>query len=163
MGIFTSAGQLRIKSIAGHDEKEILVKFISLLEKQSSEVLLCAHNGKEFDFPYLCRRILINQLPIPKTLNISKKPWENNHLDTLELWKFGDYKNYTSLELLSSVFGIPSPKDDLDGSQVACVYYKENNISKIVSYCEKDVLTLARVFQRLKGLDFVKDTDVIYG
>src|SRR5690606_32997220 len=120
-----------------------------------AESFLCAHNGKAFDFPYLCRRMLIHKLPIPGILNITRKrPWESNLLDTLELWKFGDYKNYTSLELLAVIFGVPTPKDDIDGSQVAHVYYQEKDLAKIVRYCEKDVLTLARVLQCLKGADF---------
>jgi len=160
---FTPTGQLKIKSIYGEHETDILLKFSALLQKFPSDLSLCAHNGKEFDFPYLCRRTLINQLPIPGQLNtVRKKPWENNHLDTLELWKFGDHKNYTSLELLAAIFGIPTPKDELDGSQVSHTYYIEKDLSKIVSYCQKDVLTLARVFQKLNGQEFVKDADVLY-
>ncbi len=163
LGKFTPTGQLKIKSLYGENEIDILLKFSSLLQKFPSDLSLCAHNGKEFDFPYLCRRALINELPIPAQLNtIRKKPWEVNHLDTLELWKFGDHKSYTSLELLAAIFDIPTPKDELDGSQVAHTYYIEKDLSKIVSYCQKDVLTLARVFQRLNGQEFVNDADVLY-
>ncbi|MCH5716226.1 ribonuclease H-like domain-containing protein [Niabella hibiscisoli] len=113
---------------------------------------LCAHNGKEFDFPYICRRLIINYLPIPLLLNIAgKKPWEVNHLDTMELWKFGDYKSYTTLNLLAHSLGIPTPKDDIDGSMVAKVYYEEKNLDRIVTYCQKDVITLAHIFLRFMG------------
>ena len=111
---------------------------------------LCAHNGKEFDFPFLCRRLIIQNLPIPSILNIrGKKPWEVNHLDTMDLWKFGDYKTFTSLNLLACTLGIASPKDDIDGSMVWQVYWKENNIDRIVTYCQKDVITMAQVYLRL--------------
>ncbi|MDP4275788.1 MAG: ribonuclease H-like domain-containing protein, partial [Bacteroidota bacterium] len=116
----------RLKSFYGDDEKQILLGFNGMLLKFASnrKVQLCAHNGKEFDFPFLARRMLVNQIALPEILDIAgKKPWEVNFLDTLELWKFGDYKHYTSLELLTNLFGIPSPKDDIDGSQVADVYY----------------------------------------
>ena len=160
---FSTPNQLKVRSLYGHDEKTILLNLSSILQKHSAIPFLCAHNGKEFDFPYLCRRMLINQIPIPEQLNTTKKkPWESNLLDTLELWKFGDYKNYTSLELLASVFGIPTPKDELDGSMVCKTYYQEKDIDKIAKYCEKDVLTLARLFQKLKGLDYVADNDVVY-
>lgn len=114
--------------------------------------LLCAHNGKEFDFPYLSRRMLINGIKLPGLLDTAgKKPWEVNHLDTMELWKFGDYKHYTSLNLLAYTFGIPTPKDDIDGSQVADVYYNEKDLNRIVAYCEKDVLTVAQLFLKYRN------------
>ncbi len=113
--------------------------------------ILCAHNGKEFDFPYIARRMMINQIEIPAILQLfGKKPWEVQHLDTMELWKFGDYKNFTSLDLLANVFEIPTPKDDIDGSQVARVYYDENNVERIKDYCEKDVVTLINVFRKMR-------------
>jgi uncharacterized protein YprB with RNaseH-like and TPR domain len=113
---------------------------------------LCAHNGKEFDYPYLIRRILINGLEVPSILNLSgKKPWEVNHIDTMELWKFGDYKHYTSLELLATVFGISSPKDDINGSDVGRVYWQENDLQRIVKYCQKDVVTIVNLLLRFKG------------
>jgi predicted PolB exonuclease-like 3'-5' exonuclease len=122
---------------------------------------LCAHNGKEFDFPYLCRRFIINALPIPGILNISgKKPWDVNHLDTLELWKFGDFKSYTSLNLLAHVLGIPTPKDDIDGSKVWEVYWKEKNTQRIVTYCQKDVVTVAQVFLRIQGESLIKEENI---
>jgi uncharacterized protein YprB with RNaseH-like and TPR domain len=154
---YISAGvnaEVRIKSFSGEDEAQILTEFAGLFEKSSRFAYLCAHNGKEFDFPYLCRRMLVCRVPIPKILHIAgKKPWEIQHFDTMELWKFGDYKSFVSLDLLSVAFGIPTPKDDIDGSEVYAVYYKENDLKRIVTYCEKDVLTLMRVFYRLHGED----------
>jgi len=141
----------RLKSFFGDDEKIILTEFSSMISKFSKkrEALLCAHNGKEFDYPYIARRMIINELLIPDLLNnAGKKPWEVKLLDTMELWKFGDYKNYTSLDLLSSVLGFPSPKDDIDGSMVADIYWIEHDLKRIVTYCEKDVLAVARILLR---------------
>ncbi len=161
VGIFKSDKQLRVKSFCCDDEIEILRDFIHLLNNQPSNLILCAHNGKEFDFPYLCRRMLINGLSIPPQLQIAgKKPWEINHLDTMELWKFGDYKNYTSLALLAAIFDIPTPKDDIDGSMVGDVYWKEKNLERISIYCQKDVITTARLIQKFKGIDMVKDEHI---
>jgi DNA polymerase elongation subunit (family B) len=139
------------------------VDFIKLLNSQTPKLILCAHNGKEFDFPYLCRRMLINSLEIPAQLDIAgKKPWEINHLDTLELWKFGDYKNYTSLNLLAAIFNIPTPKDDIDGSMVGSVYWLENDLERIRTYCQKDVITTGRLLQRFKGLPFLADEQITF-
>lgn len=135
----------RSKCFAGEDEMELLSEFKALLEKK--KWILCAHNGKEFDFPYLCRRMLVQGISLPEPLQIAgRKPWEVRHLDTMELWKFGDYKYYTRLELLASVFGVPSSKDDLDGSQVNTTFHLEKDIQKIEKYCLKDVEVTARVF-----------------
>lgn len=156
-------GEFRIKSFSGHDEKAVLTAFAELLNKRYNrpEHLLCAHNGKEFDFPYMARRMLILGIAIPQILDLSgKKPWEVNHLDTMELWKFGDYKSYTSLDLLAAIFGIPTPKDDIDGSQVAEVYYKENDLPRIVHYCTKDVLTVAQIFRRYRGEPLIGEDSV---
>lgn len=145
----------RIKSFYGDDEKSILSEFSAMLSKftKNREALLCAHNGKEFDYPYIARRMIINNLIIPEILdNAGKKPWEVKLLDTLDLWKFGDYKSYTSLELLTSILGIPTPKDDIDGSMVAAVYYEEYDITRIARYCEKDVLAVAQVLLRFMNL-----------
>ena len=153
----------RTKSFAGHDEAKLLSEFSSLLVRfcSSREHTLCGHNIKEFDIPYICRRMLINGIALPEILNISgKKPWEIQFIDTLELWKFGDYKNYTSLKLLTAVFGIPTPKDDIDGSQVASVYYHENDIQRIALYCQKDVVATARVFLRMQGVNYFSDENV---
>ena len=148
----------RIKSFYGEDEKMILTEFSGMLMKYSRnrEILLCAHNGKEFDYPYIARRMIINGLIIPGILdNAGKKPWEVKLLDTMELWKFGDYKSYTSLELLSTILGIPSPKDDIDGSMVADTYWREHNLERIVRYCEKDVLTVAQIVLRYMNLPII--------
>ncbi|MBC6111955.1 3'-5' exonuclease [Pedobacter fastidiosus] len=164
LGIFSyqdKAYSLRIKSIYGDDEKEILEQFSSLLEKQVPTLMFCAHNGKEFDYPYLCRRLLVNGIEIPVQLQISgKKPWEVNHLDTMELWKFGDYKHYTSLNLLATILNIPTPKDDIDGSQVRQVYYEEQNLDRIVTYCQKDVITTAQVLLKFKGMDIISAENI---
>jgi len=148
--------RFRVKSYAGHDEKQLLFDFVNMLENFSKQgsAKLCAHNGQEFDYPYIARRCLINGVPIPKLLDIAgAKPWEVKDvlLDTLQLWKFGDYKHFTSLDLLCAVFDIPTPKDDIDGSQVAGVYYLENDIDRIIRYCEKDVFALAQLFLRYQG------------
>lgn len=164
VGIFSNKTKdlsLRVKSFYGDEEKDVLQSFITLLNSQADTLILCAHNGKEFDFPYLCRRILINGLPIPSQLNLhGKKPWEIMHLDTMDLWKFGDFKNYTSLKLLAAVFNIPSPKDDIDGSMVNEVYWKENDLQRIRTYCEKDVITTARILLRFKSLPILSDEDI---
>jgi len=156
--------KLRLKSFYGDDEKKILEEFSAMLQKFNSsnnDLMLCAHNGKEFDFPYISRRMLINGLKLPKLLDIAgKKPWEVNFLDTMELWKFGDYKNYTSLNLLTHIFNIPTPKDDIDGSMVAEVYWKEKNINRIVTYCEKDVLAVAQLILRYKGQEILSSEDI---
>ena len=130
--------------------------------KFANQHLLCAHNGKEFDFPFMGRRMLINGIKLPRALNIAgKKPWEVNHLDTLELWKFGDYKHYTKLNLLAHVFNIPTPKDDIDGSMVYKVYYEEKNLERIVTYCQKDVVTIARLFLKFRGEEILVDDEVV--
>jgi uncharacterized protein YprB with RNaseH-like and TPR domain len=146
--------QIRVKSIANKNEKILLQEYIDLLNSyyNSPDFLFCAHNGKEFDIPFLCRRILINGLKLPFMLNVAgKKPWEIKHLDTMELWKFGDFKNYTSLDLLTYIFNIPTPKDDMDGSQVAKVFYEEKNLDRIIHYCEKDVIATIQLFRKYQG------------
>ncbi len=156
--------QLRVTSFASDNEKEILIGFKELLESHfnKKEQLLCAHNGKEFDFPYIARRMIIHQIELPSKLNLfGKKPWEVPHLDTMELWKFGDYKHFTSLKLLASILGIPSPKDDIDGSDVADVYYKEKDLERIVKYCEKDTITLAQLLLRFNNEDLIKVKDIV--
>ncbi|HTE23849.1 3'-5' exonuclease [Flavitalea sp.] len=149
-----SGKKLVLKSFSGDDEKKLLLAFSDLLARwgPGQQKYFCAHNGKEFDFPYLCRRLVINCLPLPPMLNIAgKKPWEVPHIDTLEMWKFGDYKSFTSLNLLAGVLGIKTPKDDIDGSMVGDVYWKERNLARIVHYCQKDVITVAQVYLRLLG------------
>jgi len=155
---------LRIKSFYGDDEKKILYEFSAMITRFSKlkrDAQLCAHNGKEFDFPYIARRMIINRLEIPGILNnAGKKPWELKLLDTMDLWKFGDYKSYTSLSLLTAVLGIQSPKDDIDGSMVADVYYREKNIERIVRYCEKDVLAISQVLLRFMNLPAIPEDRV---
>ena len=154
----------RLKSFFGKEEKSLLLEFSDMLTKFSrtnKEAILCAHNGKEFDFPYIARRMIINGLIIPEILdNAGKKPWEIKLLDTMDLWKFGDYKNYTSLELLTTILGIPTPKDDIDGSMVAGIYYVESDLERIVRYCEKDVLAIARVLLRFMNLPGINDDKI---
>ena len=166
VGYFVLKGDIRnfrVTSFYG-DEVKILKEFSSLLETHFNRPhhLLCAHNGKEFDFPYIARRMIINGIDIPFKLDLfGKKPWEVPHLDTLELWKFGDYKTYTSLKLMAHVLGIPSPKDDIDGSEVRNVFYEENDIERIVVYCEKDTVTVAQIILRLRNEDILIADEIL--
>ncbi|NML58397.1 3'-5' exonuclease [Chryseobacterium cheonjiense] len=158
IGMLEKNDTLKIKSFAGHDEKKILLEFGEIFNSpRLREVILCAHNGKEFDFPWIARRFLINGImpPVPFQM-FGKKPWEIPHIDTMELWKFGDYKSFVSLELLAHLFGIPTPKDDIDGSMVSSIYYIEKDLQRIIDYCEKDVLTLANIFRRMRQEDLLK-------
>ncbi|WP_437395951.1 3'-5' exonuclease [Flagellimonas lutimaris] len=165
VGYFAHKGEnrnFRVTSFYG-DEIKLLKEFKLLLKEHFSQVkhLLCAHNGKEFDFPYIARRMVINGINLPYKLDLfGKKPWEVPHLDTMELWKFGDYKHYTSLKLLAYVLGIPSPKEDMDGSMVKDVFYKENDLDRIVTYCELDVVTTAQVFLRLRNEELLNDDEI---
>lgn len=155
--------KLVIKSYCSDNEKKLLAEFSDMLQKWSGDAdkYLCAHNGKEFDYPYICRRMVINGIEIPEALKIAgRKPWEVRHLDTLEFWKFGDYKNYTSLKLLAKVLGVPSPKDDIDGSQVNTVYWKEKDLDRIVNYCQKDVITLTQVLLRFHCEPLLKPENI---
>jgi len=167
VGYFTIKGDIRnfrVTSFFG-EEKKILRDFNNLLSNHFNQPfhLLCGHNAKEFDIPFLARRMIINQIAIPEKLNLfGKKPWEIPHLDTLELWKFGDYKHFTSLKLLTKILGIPSPKGDIDGSQVAQVYYVEKDIDRIVTYCEKDTIAVAQIFLRLRREDLLIDEEIIH-
>ena len=154
----------RIKSIFGDDEHKLLIEFKELLDTHFNKVnqVLCAHNGKEFDFPYIARRMIINKISLPSKLNLfGKKPWEIPHLDTMELWKFGDYKHFTSLKLMTNILGIPSPKDDIDGSQVSDVYYKEKNLNRIVEYCEKDTIAVAQLLLRLFNKELLTEKEIV--
>lgn len=162
----TESGTLGLKTKAyfDHDEKSLLLKFKAMLDRaDSSNVRLCAHNGKEFDFPYTSRRMLVQGIPLPVALNLSgRKPWESPHLDTMEMWKFGDYKHYTSLDLLAAIFNIPSSKGDMDGSQVNAVYYQEKNLEKIKTYCIRDVIVLAQLFLRMKGHPLIETANITH-
>ncbi|MDH5604451.1 MAG: 3'-5' exonuclease [Cyclobacteriaceae bacterium] len=166
MGFFTlkegGKWSFRVKSVAHEDEKSLLTEFISYLSRfDERTTCLCAHNGKEFDFPYLCRRLLINEMPLPTLLdNSGKKPWEVNFIDTMEMWKFGDWKSYTSLELLATLFGVDSSKSDMDGSMVSKVYYEENGLDKIAEYCAQDVIVTAQVYLKMAGLPTIEDENI---
>ncbi|MDV7137498.1 3'-5' exonuclease [Maribacter sp. TH_r10] len=165
VGYFHTKGDIRefrVTSFYG-EEPKLLKDFKTLLNTHFKypKNLLCAHNGKEFDFPYIARRMIINGISLPYKLDLfGKKPWEVPHLDTLELWKFGDYKHYTSLKLMSHILGIPSPKEDIDGSMVRDVYYKEGNLDRIVTYCELDVVTTAQVLLRLRNDELLQNNEI---
>jgi hypothetical protein len=154
----------RIKSIFGHDEVELLNQFIALADrfcKHKPKFQFAGHNIREFDIPYICRRLVINQIPLPACLNFyGAKPWEICITDTMQWWKFGDYKNYVSLHLLATVLGIPTSKDDIDGSMVQHVYYKEKDLQRIVSYCQKDIVVVARIIQRFKNIPLVAQENI---
>jgi hypothetical protein len=161
---FMNGVEFRLKSFYGDDEKVLLEEFSVLLNRHynTAQHLLCGHNGKEFDFPYIARRMLINGLPLPQILNLQgKKPWEVQHLDTMDLWRFGDYKHYTSLSLLTAIFDIPSPKDDIDGSMVGEVYWKEKDLERIVEYCQKDTLAVAQILLRYIGRPLIKEEHIV--
>lgn len=165
-GIFSGTSRpmhFRIKSFYGEDELQILEQFTGLLRnfRKGNELRLCAHNGKDFDFPFLARRILILGLDLPAVLDVAgKKPWELNFIDTLELWKFGEYRHFTSLALLTEVLGIANPKDDIDGSEVGRVYYEDRDYERIARYCEKDVLAVAQVLLKLRGKQLIPEENV---
>jgi len=161
---FFRGKEFRIKSFFGDNEYELLRQFSKMLTAHFNfaDKMLCAHNGKEFDFPFLARRILINGLPLPYILDVAgKKPWEVQFLDTMELWKFGDYKHYTSLELLSAVFDIPTPKDDISGSDIHRVYWVDKDLERIRIYCQKDVLTVARLLLKYQGQQGIEEEQVV--
>ncbi len=166
VGYFVLKGDLknfRVTSFYG-EEKKLLQDFKNLLDTHfnSPHDVLCAHNGKEFDFPFIARRMIIHRIDLPSKLNLfGKKPWEVPHLDTLELWKFGDYKHFTSLKLLTHILDIPSPKDDIEGSQVRDVYYNEKDIDRIIRYCEKDTVAVAQVFLRLRNEEILIPEEVL--
>jgi uncharacterized protein YprB with RNaseH-like and TPR domain len=170
VGFFTVENgryQLRIKSIYHDDEKLLLSSFLELVNKfyiKNPKFQFAGHNIKEFDIPFICRRSVINLLSLPPALQLHNlKPWEVPMLDTMQLWRFGDFKNYTSLKLLTAVLGIPTPKDDIDGSMVAKVYYGEaNGLERIVTYCQKDVVAVGQLLMRFKGVPLIEDGDVVY-
>lgn len=156
---------LRVMCLHGHDEKALLEQFKKLLDEkfQQETLKLCAHNGKEFDFPYLCRRMLVNGVSLPNVLDLtSKKPWEVPHLDTMEMWKFGDKKSFTSLDLLAHLFDIPSSKNLMDGSQVTHYYYTEKDLPRIATYCMQDVIVTAQIFLKLNNWQTIQETNIIF-
>jgi predicted PolB exonuclease-like 3'-5' exonuclease len=155
--------KISLKSFYGDDEKDVLSRLYDLLHKWGSEgqKYLCAHNGKDFDFPYLCRRMIIHGMQLPSILNVTgKKPWEITHLDTMELWKFGEYRSYISLNLLAHTLGVPTPKDDIDGSQVGEVYWGQRDLPRIATYCQKDVITAAQVYLRIHGENLIRPENI---
>jgi len=158
--------QFRVKSLVGENEIELLHQFITTVNQMEAihnRWSFTGHNIKEFDIPFLCRRLLINGLIIPPYLDFQNmKPWETNIVDTFQYWRFGDYKNYTSLKLLAAALNVPSPKDDIDGSMVGTVYWKENNLQRIATYCQKDVVTVANIILRFKNLPLLTEEQVIY-
>tara|TARA_B100001115_G_scaffold183407_1_gene182165 strand:- start:372 stop:914 length:543 start_codon:yes stop_codon:yes gene_type:complete len=163
--IFEQNGEnhFRLKSFYGDNEKDLLSNFADLLNEKfnTTNHYLCAHNGKEFDYPFLCRRMLINGVKLPKILDLSgKKPWEVRHLDTMELWKFGEYKHFTSIKLLAALFDIPTPKDDIDGSQVARFYWQEKDLERIKNYCQKDTLTVAQLLLKFMGKEIISSNNI---
>jgi len=158
---------IRLKSFANRDESVLLHEFVGLVNKHyinPNKHYFCGHNIREFDIPYICRRLLINQIKLPKLLDISgKKPWETKYfLDTLEMWKFGDYKNYTSLKLLAAVFGFPSPKDDIDGSDVGRVFWEDDDLERIATYCEKDVLATVQLFLKYLRQPIIEEDQIVH-
>jgi 3'-5' exonuclease len=167
VGYFTFRNDIRhfrVTSFFG-EEKSLLRDFSNLLNNHFSQAqhIMCGHNAKEFDFPFIARRMIINNLPMPNKLNLfGKKPWEVPHLDTMELWKFGDYKSFTSLKLLTKILGIPSPKGDIDGSQVGHVFYVEKDIDRIITYCEKDVVAVAQVLLRFRREELLVEEEVVH-
>lgn len=149
---------MRVTSFHGDNEAEVLRQFVDLLDKHynSDDHWLCGHNGKEFDFPYIARRCVVNRIPLPRLLDIAGlKPWEVGHLDTMNLWSFGDRKAYTSLALLTHILGIPTPKDDISGADVARVFYEDKDLERIAAYCKKDVVATTQLFLRLTGRELV--------
>ncbi|MBT8307144.1 MAG: 3'-5' exonuclease [Maribacter sp.] len=165
VGYFNVKGdkrEFRVTSFHG-EESKLLKDFKKLLNNHFKypKNLLCAHNGKEFDFPYIARRMIIHGIKLPYKLDLfGKKPWEVPHLDTMELWKFGDFKHYTSLKLMANILGISSPKEDIDGSMVRDVYYEEQDLDRIVTYCELDVVTTAQVLLRLRNEEILEESEV---
>jgi predicted PolB exonuclease-like 3'-5' exonuclease len=153
---------LRLRCFSDHEEFKVLTEFKTLLEKQEPNIKLCAHNGKEFDFPYMSRRMLVNGIGLPQALNLSgKKSWEIPHLDTMEMWKFGDYKHYTSLDLLTALFNIPTSKSVMDGSMVNQVYYQEKDLKKIADYCVCDVIAIAQLYLKMKGMNLIRVENIV--
>jgi len=164
IGLHDEKRVLRLKSFYDNEEKTLLNGFADLIIRlcQKKEIDLCGHNAKEFDFPFIARRMLVNGIRLPLLFDVAgKKPWEIKHIDTLELWKFGDHKHYTSLDLLASLFQLESPKSDMDGSQVAQVYWQDKDINRIVSYCRHDVITTAQLILRFKGESPLKPDEII--
>ena len=167
LGLFKkkkSEYQLRIKSLSDDDEKKVLQDFAEILDKypRPNRLQFCGHNIREFDMPFLCRRFLIQHLNLPAPMDISgKKPWDVNMVDTMQLWRFGDIKHFTSIKLLALILGIESPKGDIDGKDVGRVYWKEKNMQRIVEYCQRDVITVAQLVMRFKGMELLQGEQIV--
>ncbi|MEI6123938.1 MAG: 3'-5' exonuclease [Bacteroidota bacterium] len=162
---YVSNGTMKVKSFFGHDEKQLLLEFAEMLNTyyNKDNSLLCAHNGKEFDFPYLGRRMVVNGVELPTLLDISgKKPWEVKLLDTMDLWRFGDYKSYTSLALLCALFEIPTPKNDISGADVCRVYWQDKDLNRIMVYCQKDVITIVQLFLKYQNKPMIAEDMIFY-
>jgi len=165
-GIFFDDNQeptLRVKMIRGESEAEILEQFRAILEKHkaAANLMLCAHNGKEFDFPYICRRMLVNGITLPRILQVSgKKPWEINHIDTLDLWKFGDYKHFVPLDLLAILFDIPGSETEVSGELVNDLYYKENDKVKIERYCADQIIVLTQLYMKMNNWSLINENNI---
>lgn len=164
-GFYEEEGEIKFRasSVCGDDEKDLLVDFVNIIQKHRAKdkLLLCAHNGKEFDFPYICRRLIVNGITLPNILQLAgKKPWNIPHLDTLEMWKFGDYKNFTSLELLATLFDIPSSKSEIDGSMVNDTYYIDKDLPKITRYCVADVVVLAQLYLKMNAVEAIPEGNI---
>lgn len=172
MGYFNREESLhmRVKSFYGHDEGVLLKGFLATLNKIeniNNNWCFAGHNIKEFDIPFICRRLLVNGIALPKYLDFQNmKPWETNIVDTFQYWRFGDYKNFTSLKLLAATMGVPSPKDDIDGSMVGELYWsgdeeqRASNLKRIAVYCQKDVVTTGNIILRFKNLEMVHPDDI---
>lgn len=156
---------LRIKSFYGEEEKELLGEFLELLAKHFNnpyKYFLCGHNIKGFDIPFLCRRAIINDLPLPRILDVNNfKPWEVPYIDTMQLWKFGEYRNFTSLDLLTTSLNIPSPKNDLEGAEVGDIYWSTKDVERIKRYCERDVVAIVQLLLRFKRLPLLSAMQII--
>lgn len=160
VGYIKDEEEVRLKSISHDDEKDILLEFANLINNYYNDPSLhfiCGHNIKEFDIPFICRRLVKNRIDIPDMLKLSgKKPWQTEYLvDTMDMWRFGDYKNYTSMNLIAAVLDIESPKDDIDGSQVGSIYWEENDLARIVKYCLKDVVTVIQIMRKYSGMELI--------
>ncbi|MGB3590587.1 MAG: 3'-5' exonuclease [Nonlabens sp.] len=166
VGYFVEKEELEFRVMTFHgEERQLLLEFKKLVQDHFSQAAhkLCGHNGKEFDFPYIARRMIIHDIELPEKLNLfGKKPWEIAHLDTMELWKFGDYKHFTSLKLLTHVLGIASPKGDIDGSQVKDVFYKDNDLKRIITYCEADVVATAQIVLKLNNAALLQPHQILH-
>lgn len=159
-----SPKKFRVTSFYG-EENQILLDFKNLLQSHfnQNKHKLCGHNSKEFDIPFIARRMIIHNIPLPDKLNLfGKKPWEIPHLDTMDLWKFGDYKHFTSLKLLTHVLGIPTPKDDISGDKVRQVYYEENDLDRIITYCEKDTIAVAQLILKLQNKPLLETDEILH-